>query len=127
MRTSPLSRTIRASLCIGALIVTMSAAGGTPAVPNEAKLQALQQQLDELNNQLGQLKSARAAAAQQPIPSRWSMQSMRGMGARGCGARMRAHMEALAGAGASVLIPSAPDLDALTQYLSNHGTDRSLQ
>jgi len=41
--------------------------------------------------------------------------------------RMRGHIGELAASGSGVLIPSAPDLDALTQYLSQHAMDRSLQ
>jgi hypothetical protein len=192
MRTETPSRAVRALLCIGALIFTMSAAGATtPTLADEAKLQALQQQLDELNQQLERLETARAAAAQrQPMQTRWSMQDhvpsmqrMPGMGARACGAammmgpsgsmwtpsasaslpeagsrgaqlvnrycaqchappspslhtqeewagvtqRMRGHIGELAASGSGVLIPNASDLNALTQYLGKHASDRSLQ
>ena len=188
MHTNHSSRAARAWLCIGALIFATSATGATPTATDEAKLQALQHQLDDLSQQLERLKSARAAAAQQqPLQFRWSMEDhdqsmhgMHGMGARARGAgmmmgpsgstgvpnavvslpeadshgaqlvsrycaqchappspslhtkeewasvtqRMRGHIGELAASGAGVLIPSAPDLDALTQYLSQHAAER---
>ncbi len=109
MRTDSPSRAARALLCIGALVFTTSATGATPTVADEAKLQALQQQLDELSQQLERLEAARTAPAQrQPMQTRWPMQNrmhalrqMPGMEARGCGAGM------MTGASGSMWAPTA--------------------
>lgn len=111
MRTDSPSRAARALLCIGALVFTTSAPGATPTVADEAKLQALQQQLDELSQQLERLEAARTAPApaqRQPMQTRWPMQNrmhalqqMPGMEARGCGAGM------MTGASGSMWAPTA--------------------
>jgi len=92
MRKGGPSRAARTWLCIGALIFSTWATGATSPSADQAKLQALQKQLDELNEKLNRLKSARALSAQQEaMQNHWStmqdyMRSMRqmpGMGARG--------------------------------------------
>jgi len=98
-------------LCIGALIFTTSLAAATPTAADVVKLQALQQQLNELNQQLERLNLARAAPAQpEPVQARWSMQRMPGMGSRSCGAGMM--MSASGSMGAPTAAATLPEANS---------------
>ncbi len=173
------SRKHPAVACIGILVFALSASAA-PTAADVAKLQALQQQLDDLNAQLALLLKAReSVAAQRPMQTNGSMMrdTMRGMDtsaddtrmmnptvsmtvpddevleperdSRGaqlvsrycsqCHAapspslhtqeewksvtqRMRGHIGEAAATGRGILVPSTPDLTALTRYLSEHST-----
>lgn len=81
-------------LCAAALVLVAHAPGAAPPRADEARIQALQEQVDALEQELARLDAARdPAAQQQAMRDHWSMmqehmrfmRQMPGMGARGCG------------------------------------------